>query len=193
MGSTINLQDEIIQRCWNALPEVCPLREMGYEKFTMLWVPWIPYELATIDPLCKIDHSIVLLEFILGSPNQNQSESLQEHFEWMLKHADEEYVKKWNKDLMRCKKYAAQPDMQLVAMLGMDEALTADNEDRGSPTKSDIRKHLSRSGKAEWPDIEDHQGWNHLWKKAGKHAMFFQSQGGRPSKKLLEKNFRKSI
>ena len=182
MESINRLQEGIVQRCWNVLPEKCPFRLMGIEKFKMMWVSWIPYQLATIDPLCKIDHSIILVEFILGSPSQNQSESLQEHFEWMLKHADEEYVKKWNKDLMKCKQNAAQPDAQLVAILGMDEALTADNEDQGSPTKLDIRRFLSKSGKAVCPDIDDHQGWNHLWKKAGRHALFFQSQGGRPTK-----------
>ena len=193
MGSTINLQDEIVQRCWNALPEVCPLREIGYEKFTMLWVPWIPYELATIDPHCKIDHSIILVDFILGSPDQYQSEYLGAHFEWILKHADEDYIKRWNKDLLRCKQHAAQPDKQLVAILRMDEAFTAINEDQGSPTKSDIRKYLREKEKNEWPALEDHQGWNYLWQRAKKHATVLQSKGGRPPKKLLGNISKKSI
>jgi hypothetical protein len=193
MGVTINLQEEILQRCWNVLPEKCPLRKLGYEKFTILWSPWVPYQLATIDPLCKIDHSILLIDFILGTPEQYQSEYMAAHLEWILRHADADYTEKWNKDLLQCKKHHAQPERQLVDILMMEEYLVAINEYQGSATKLDIRKHLCEAEKSKWPAIDDHTGWSALWIKAKKHANVLRSKGGRPPKKLMGKKSKKPI
>ena len=169
------------------------MRGAGYEKFQTLWAPWSPHQLATIDPLCKIDHSILLIDFIPGTPDQYQSESLAAHHEWIIKHADEDYTEKWHKDVMQCKKHYAQPDQQLVDILEMEEALAAINEEQGSPTKADIRKYLCATEKRKWPASDDHTGWSALWIRAKKHANVLRSKGGRPPKKLLGKKSKKPI
>ena len=187
------VSEAILQRCWKALPEGCPMRGAGYEKFQTLWAPWSPHQLATIDPLCKIDHSILLIDFIPGTPDQYQSESLAAHHEWIIKHADEDYTEKWHKDVMQCKKHHAQPDHLLIELLEMEEALAAINEEQGSPTKADIRKYLCATEKRKWPASDDHTGWSALWIRAKKHANVLRSKGGRPPKKLMGKKSKKPI
>ena len=170
------------------------MRGAGYEKFQTLWAPWSPHQLATIDPLCKIDHSILLIDFILGTPDQYQSESLAAHHEWIIKHADEDYTKKWNKDVLRCKQHYAQPDQQLVIILRMDEFLFASGQSEHihnmSPTidshplpviplKRDIRLKCLQDYPQIFQGIEDKGAWKDLWKKVKRHTLINRAKAGR--------------
>lgn len=121
-----------LDRCWNALPEKCPMRQRNRKRFDEVWGNWDPVATATVDPNFKKKFSILLAEFLtenraqktpLGTHEESVSDIYRpytkntteeasgitddegfilEHYAWLLKEGTVEDLADWNEEVLGC-------------------------------------------------------------------------------------------
>jgi hypothetical protein len=107
---------EILDRCWNALPEGCPMRQWDREQFDDVWGYWQSSALARVDPTCAIPESPLFVEIFAEEPDEEVRKAhkvlIAEHYLWLLCSGAEHAFAAWNKATMFCRNKAENPDKQ---------------------------------------------------------------------------------
>ena len=105
---------EILDRCWEALPEGCPMRQWDKKLFDELWGHWDPRALARVDPTCAIPESLLYVEVFAEEPDVDARKAhkvwIAEHYLWLLFSGTENAFKAWNKAAMDCRGKAGNVD-----------------------------------------------------------------------------------
>jgi hypothetical protein len=108
---------EILDRCWEALPEGCPMRQWDREQFDDVWGCWDPMALALVDPTCSNGLSIffaVAWGDIDDYPTKEQARVIGEHYRWLVASGEQRELKNWHLATMKCLNNRVQPDKQLI-------------------------------------------------------------------------------
>jgi hypothetical protein len=111
---------EILDRCWEALPEGCPMRQWDREQFDDVWGCWHPIVTAIADPGLKRNFSI-LISVLMNNEEVKQSPKsapdywgfvcwapetceIYKHYQWLIEKGSEEDLEQWNKEVRECKR-----------------------------------------------------------------------------------------
>ena len=159
---------KMLDRCWNALPENCPLRvELSKEQFDNCWMSWNPLATAYADPDFKLKFSIILAEYMWGSASESVISAIQKHYEWLLKEGSDDALKCWNDETLACKININFPvNHKLIALLEVASGLpqeesryvTYQSTEGAIPAPGEHNKKVHKEWEAMLPKI--------LWKAA---------------------------
>ena len=171
-----------------SLPTGCPIRNLDDGAFEEFWGDPDPWALAIVDPDLKISLSWLFAEVITDTANKYQLRLLKSHFEWLAKSGSPEDVGRFLKDLKKCKENAAQPDKQLLTILGAKGFLEVQREwnapTRGTAvSQAALRKECYESSPSLFPPPDDKDGWKSIMRRATKHGPIVRGKAGRPKRK----------
>jgi hypothetical protein len=112
---------EILDRCWEALPEGCPMRQWDREQFDDVWGYWEPNALARVDPTCAIPESLLFVEIFAVEPDEEIGRAhkvwIAEHYIWLMCGESCEHIENWNSVLLKCRRNAEDPDKRLIIFI----------------------------------------------------------------------------
>lgn len=107
---------EILDRCWEAMPEGCPMRQWDREQFDDVWGYWQSSALARVDPTCAIPESPLFVEIFAEEPDEEVRQAhkvwLAEHYIWLLCTETKAAMQVWNNAVMYCRDMAGSVDKQ---------------------------------------------------------------------------------
>ena len=178
---------EILDRCWEALPEGCPMRQWDKKLFDELWGHWDPRALARVDPTCAIPESLLYVEVFAEEPDVDARKAhkvwIAEHYLWLLFSGTEVAFNEWNNTAMKCRKNADSPDCALITFIeyameyptGRVELViepgggSIENEEWIQDTKKQIKEELKGRYPNLFPPLDDPDAWRALINNAKKH------------------------
>lgn len=95
---------EILDKCWEALPAGCPMRGWTREQFDTCWGDWDSLATAEVDTPMERDFSIIIAEYITGSLGELQLAAIQDHEKWLAQEGTARDLAQWQSDLLAGKK-----------------------------------------------------------------------------------------
>jgi hypothetical protein len=183
---------EILDRCWNALPEGCPMRQWDREQFDDVWGHWDPKALAFIDPTCSILQSILLVEIMAEDedlPDQTimrgQQQLIVQHYNWMILHWTLDDLRSWNKNVEKCKGKAVDPDIELICYIEVAQRLPLIKGDHEELWGAARQEQIKAQCRVDYPEVfslrTDEDSWRSIVNKAKKHlGEIPRGKAGRP-------------
>ncbi len=186
---------ESLDKLWNALPLECPMRVAGREMYDTVWSDPDPLAMATADPTLNILHSPIIAEVIGGYANEFQIEVLGQHFTWLTRHGSVGEFKKFNADIVKCRKKIAEAAGNGVAVLieltqGLEHAFSAEQMIKydllavEGITRATSRERLIQMATDYYPELfpDKHENlqWNDWFQRIKPHIRVKAHKMGAP-------------
>jgi hypothetical protein len=174
-----------LDRLWDALPLECPMRVAGREQYDAVWSDPDPLAMVTTDPTLNILHSPIIAEVIGGYANEFQIEVLGQHFTWMIRHGSTEEFKKFNDDIVKCRKKIAEAADNGVAVLieltqGLEHALLGDDGITRATSRERLIEMATDYYPELFPDKSANLQWNDWFQRIKPHIQVKASKLGAP-------------
>lgn len=185
----MNRFQEILDRCWNALPDECPMRGWDRKTFDIVWGAWSPAELARIDPTCAMEWSILFVGVITSSALTEQKDAITQHYLWLMESSNDECFREWNKAAEKCLENFQAPNQQLISFITVAEILpvliTEDDSGGtglwGASQQARIKKYCIDSDPELFSGMSDNDAWRSVVNNAKNHlGIIPQAKAGRP-------------
>ncbi len=171
-----------------SLPKGSVIQRLDDEAFELLWGDPDPWALAVVDPDMKISLSWLFAEVIMDTANEYQLKQFKSQFEWLVKSGSPEDTERFLRDLKKCKENAAQPNEQLLNILGAKGFLEAQREWDASTigtaaSQVEVRKHCHKTFPSHFPAPDDMDRWKSIMRRAKRHEPIIRGKAGRPKRK----------
>ena len=195
-------QQEILDRCWEALPEGCPMRQWDRELFDELWGCWESSALARVDPTCVKPESPLFVEIFAEEPDEEVRQAhkvwIAEHYIWLMCAESCGDIENWNSALLKCRRNAEDPDKRLIIFIDfassypitMEELAGRPDEPLESSFEVDIWTQETQKKIKEqcleyypglFPPLGDNDTWRGTVNNAKKHlGKIPRGKAGRP-------------
>lgn len=185
---------EILDRCWNALPEGCPMRQWDREQFDDVWGYWEPSALARVDPTCSMKISLFFVEVFAQTPDENLYQAhkhwIDKHCRWLQTWGSRKDLDDWSEGAQKCRNNAEEPLKQLIKFIEIAEAHPIFKGELGEDIDvwaKETQKQIKEQCRAEAPKLfvyrVDRDSWRSIVNNAKLHlGKIPADKPGRPKK-----------